>query len=79
MKTIEALRGKRTVILVTHRLPSIAACDQIFVMDQGHIAERGTHSQLLNAGGLYAKMLRLQTADESSVNIDDGKSALETA
>jgi ATP-binding cassette, subfamily B, bacterial len=79
MKTIEALRGKRTVILVTHRLSSIAACDQIFVMDQGRIAEHGTHSQLLNTGGLYAKMLRLQMAEENSVTVDDGKSALETA
>ena len=51
-----SLRGERTVILVTHRLASVEACDQIFVMDHGQIVEQGTHAELLAHGGLYAEM-----------------------
>gem|GEM_PF-5703207 len=60
---------------VTHRLHCNAPCDQIFVMDQGRIVERGTHLKLLNAGGAYAQKLRTLLAADQAEEIDDAASA----
>ena len=46
----------RTSIVIAHRLSTITAADQILVMDTGSIVERGTHSELLSAGGLYTEL-----------------------
>ncbi|TMR96549.1 ABC transporter ATP-binding protein [Nonomuraea basaltis] len=54
-----ATRGK-TVILVTHRLASVARADRIYVFEAGRIAEHGDHDELMRAGGPYATMYRLQ-------------------
>lgn len=54
-----ALRG-RTALVIAHRLATIRDADLILVMSRGRIVERGTHAELLNANGLYAKMHRLQ-------------------
>ena len=43
-------------MLVTHRLPSVVDCDQIFVMGEGRIVESGTHEELLTRRGAYAEM-----------------------
>jgi ATP-binding cassette subfamily B protein len=59
----EALRhvmAGRTSIIIAHRLSTILAADQILVMDRGCIVERGTHSQLLAQGGLYASLYETQ-------------------
>jgi ATP-binding cassette subfamily B protein len=53
----EALAG-RTSIVIAHRLSTIQAADQILVMDEGKIVERGTHDSLLAGGGLYADLYR---------------------
>ncbi|MBE6473201.1 MAG: ABC transporter ATP-binding protein [Coriobacteriaceae bacterium] len=50
-----AMEG-RTVILVAHRLSTVVDADQIVVLDEGSVAERGTHGSLLERGGLYARM-----------------------
>ncbi len=57
----EALEG-RTAIVVAHRLSTIREADRIIVMHQGRVAEEGTHEELLEAGGIYARLHRLQTA-----------------
>lgn len=44
-------------VVIAHRLSSIRDCDEIIVLDQGHLLERGTHQELLNSGGQYAKLL----------------------
>lgn len=56
----EAARG-RTTIAVAHRLSTIAAADQIVVMDEGAIAETGTHAELLTLDGIYARMWARQS------------------
>jgi ATP-binding cassette subfamily B protein len=54
-----ALAG-RTAIVIAHRLSTIAAADQILVLDAGRISERGRHTDLLRAGGLYAELFETQ-------------------
>jgi subfamily B ATP-binding cassette protein MsbA len=56
IQTLAALKRQRTIILVSHRLTTVADCDEIFVMDEGQIVERGTHAQLLARRGLYYSM-----------------------
>jgi ATP-binding cassette, subfamily B, bacterial len=60
-QTIERVRHGRTVIMITHRLTSVVSCDTIFVLDQGHVVEQGTHSELVRLGGLYQQMYEEQT------------------
>jgi ATP-binding cassette subfamily B protein len=52
--------------VIAHRLSTIMDADQILVMDEGRIVERGTHRALLDAGGLYAQMWALQQQEEES-------------
>ena len=54
------LIGDKGVIYISHRLTSCRFCDEIIVMDNGHIAEQGKHSQLLDHNGRYAKMWNAQ-------------------
>lgn len=56
-ETLESLRGRRTIILVTHRLSAVRRCDQIFVLDKGALVEFGTHEQLSQRPGCYREML----------------------
>jgi ATP-binding cassette, subfamily B, multidrug efflux pump len=54
----------RTVFLVSHRISTVKDADQILVLDHGRIAERGTHPQLIAAGGLYAELHQRQLLEE---------------
>ena len=58
--TLNSLKGKRTIILVSHRLSTVVECDQIFMMQHGQIIERGTHAQLIARRGAYYEMARHQ-------------------
>ena len=58
----------RTVLVVAHRLSTITGADQILVLEQGEIIERGTHQELLNQGERYAKYWQLQGQGEMAVN-----------
>jgi subfamily B ATP-binding cassette protein MsbA len=57
LRTLRELHGKRTIILVTHRLSMVVDCDRILVLDRGRIVERGTHDRLAALRGRYAAML----------------------
>src|SRR5271169_4093454 len=57
---LERVSRNRTSLVIAHRLSTIVAADEIIVLDQGRIVERGTHGQLLATGGLYASMWNRQ-------------------
>jgi ATP-binding cassette subfamily B protein len=59
-QALEGLESGRTTIAVAHRLSTILRADLILVFDHGRIVERGTHAELLNLGGLYARLYREQ-------------------
>ncbi len=54
------LMQQRTTIVIAHRLATVLSCDRILVMDEGRIVEEGTHQTLVAAGGLYARLAKLQ-------------------
>jgi len=62
----EALEG-RTALVIAHRLSTIRAADVILVIEDGRVAERGTHGELLAAGGRYADLYRTQFADATAL------------
>lgn len=59
-KAINGIAGSRTIIAIAHRLSTIRNADQIIVIEDGRIAERGTHDELVALGGSYARMSRIQ-------------------
>jgi ABC-type transport system involved in Fe-S cluster assembly fused permease/ATPase subunit len=59
-EALERVSRNRTSLVIAHRLSTIVGADEIIVLDQGRIAERGTHTQLLAASGLYASMWNRQ-------------------
>jgi ATP-binding cassette subfamily B protein len=61
-KALEVALAGRTSVVIAHRLSTILHADQILVVNQGRIVERGTHPQLLEEGGLYADLYRRQFA-----------------
>jgi subfamily B ATP-binding cassette protein MsbA len=62
-QAMERLMHGRTTFVIAHRLSTIQKADSILVMDQGRLAERGTHAELLAQGGLYARLHSLQFRD----------------
>lgn len=59
-KALDGQMGKRTTIVIAHRLATVLKADRILVMEAGRIVEEGTHQSLIREGGLYARLARLQ-------------------
>ncbi|MCC4273140.1 ABC transporter ATP-binding protein [Marinomonas communis] len=72
------MEGK-TVIAIAHRLSTIAAMDRLIVLDKGAIVEQGSHSELIQQGGIYAKLWSHQSGGFIAEDIDDVEAALSAA
>ena len=59
-EAIENFDHEQTILVIAHRLSTIVNSDEIIVLDSGFIKERGSHSQLLQLGGLYSKLWNQQ-------------------
>jgi ATP-binding cassette subfamily B protein len=64
LRRLRGVMRERTSIVVAHRISTVKDADEILVIDDGRIAERGTHLALLELGGLYAQMYRRQLLEE---------------
>ncbi|KUO54593.1 MAG: hypothetical protein APF78_02945, partial [Sphingomonadales bacterium BRH_c3] len=66
-QALDGLMKDRTTLVIAHRLATVRAANRIVVLDSGRIVEQGTHDQLAGAGGLYARLAKLQfTAGEAA-------------
>src|SRR3954470_5758599 len=68
-ETLDKVARSRTTIMIAHRLSTIVNADQIVVLDEGRVAERGTHEQLLQRNGLYAELWQRQAAERLAEEI----------
>ncbi|MBT9283455.1 MAG: ABC transporter ATP-binding protein/permease [Hydrogenibacillus schlegelii] len=58
---LRELRGRQTMIIIAHRVSAVMFADEILVLDGGRIVERGSHTELMQKGGRYARLARLQS------------------
>jgi ATP-binding cassette subfamily B protein len=73
-KTIDELPGEVTTIVIAHRLSTIMRCDTIYVMEEGRVAERGSHAQLMaRAGGVYRSLWAAQIPEAAAL-LEEGAS-----
>jgi ATP-binding cassette subfamily B protein len=70
LAAIERQASRRTLILITHRVAAAQRCDSIIVLDAGRIIERGSHDELVRAGGLYAAFAEEQQMEEDLDTLD---------
>ncbi|MCB4378876.1 ATP-binding cassette domain-containing protein, partial [Synechococcus sp. MU1644] len=64
---LDRLSAGRTTLVIAHRLSTIRSADQIIVMDRGEVMDTGTHQELLDRGGIYADLYRLQFKDGKTI------------
>ncbi len=63
---LDRLMAERTTLILAHRLSSLIDCDRILVLDQGRLAETGSHAELMAAGGVYASLMAEQARDAAA-------------
>jgi ATP-binding cassette subfamily B protein len=69
LSTLRAVAASRTTISIAHRLSTIVDSDTILVIEQGRLAEQGSHADLLRQDGLYAEMWARQAAESSEEDL----------
>ncbi|CAN5904039.1 ABC transporter ATP-binding protein [soil metagenome] len=65
-QAIDRLMRERTVLVIAHRLATVRDADEIVVLDEGRVVQRGTHEELYRAGGLYRRLHELQFRDDDA-------------
>jgi ATP-binding cassette subfamily B protein len=73
---LEPLLRERTALVIAHRLSTVLNADQILVIDEGRIVERGKHSELLEKGSLYTRLYEAQFRDQELAEQSDGEDSL---
>ena len=68
-KALTKLLEKRMAIIIAHRLSTVRLCDEIIVIDNGVIVERGSHKDLMRTNGLYSSFYRMQFREEKGVDV----------
>jgi ATP-binding cassette subfamily B multidrug efflux pump len=68
LRSLQAVVAGRTTLVMTHRLRVAQEADRVVVLDEGHVAEQGTHAGLLARGGLYARLWRIQQIEQELAN-----------
>lgn len=66
-RALKKLLSGRMAIIIAHRLSTIRLCDEIIVLNNGIIVEKGTHEELMRKGGLYSSFYRLQFVEEKGI------------
>jgi ATP-binding cassette, subfamily B, multidrug efflux pump len=67
LNNLKTVMDGKTSIIISHRVSSVKNADEIVVMDEGRVAEQGTHNQLLNKGGIYADLYTRQLLEEQNL------------
>jgi ATP-binding cassette subfamily B protein len=70
-RALKLALADRTSLVIAHRLSTVREADQILVIDDGRIVERGTHDELVGVGGLYAELYRTQFAGQTVADVSD--------
>jgi ATP-binding cassette, subfamily B, multidrug efflux pump len=61
---LRSIMKEKTFLIISHRISAVKECDEILVLDEGRIIERGNHDQLVERGGLYAELYQQQRLSE---------------
>ncbi|MDA0712022.1 MAG: ABC transporter ATP-binding protein, partial [bacterium] len=64
LRRLKVTMAGRTTIIIAHRISTVMGADQIIVLDAGRLVERGTHRELVAAGGTYAEMFNRQQLNQ---------------
>ena len=74
---LDRLMQGRTTLIMAHRLSSVIGCDRIIVLDQGQVAEQGSHAELMAKQGIYTTLMASQVADREDVAIQSPANAVQ--
>ncbi|GAB6143948.1 ABC transporter ATP-binding protein [Desulfocicer niacini] len=70
IKIIDDMSGKKTIVIISHRFSIFKNADQVVVLDQGRVVEQGTHLQLIDQNGYYARSWQMQETEAALVRSD---------